>query len=37
MTEAELRTMIDEGKSLDEIASEMAAGETLRLLSRIAG
>ena len=27
MTEAELRTMIDEGKSLDEIASEMAAGE----------
>ena len=27
MTETELRTMIDEGKSLSEIASEMAAGE----------
>ena len=27
MTEAELRTMIEEGKSLSEIASEMAAGE----------
>ena len=27
MTEAELRAMIDEGKPLSEIASEMAAGE----------
>ena len=27
MTEAELRAMIDEGKSLSEIASEMAFGE----------
>ena len=27
MTETELRAMIDEGKPLSEIASEMAAGE----------